>query len=166
MIIEPVPWFSDRKICPADFDLAEYINQQLIYDSIIHLGPGYDHYLAQHTDAEILAITHSPAEMASYMSMIIAAPQVAQHYMVVFCDLYHLNPNFIPKEWDLLTLFHLGERESVYPTRLADLIKFINPKKIALYKGSKGFIDTLQVVQESGLFFTKNEYKSLWIIEQ
>lgn len=169
MIIEPVPWFSDRKICPADYDLAEYINlHSSEIESIFHLGPGYDHYLANHIPEliDLLAITHSPAEMASYMSMIIATPQIANHYMVVFCDLYNLNPTFFFPDPDLLTLFHLGEKELVNHTHLDSVIEFINPKMIALYQGSIGYLSTLDVIQTTGLYKTKEQYKSIMLYEK
>lgn len=161
MIIEPVPWHNDRNICPADFDFADYLNTLNSMQRIFHMGPGYFHTLAKNTIGHsIVAITHSPSELSSYMSMAIEDVHMALRYQVMFGDIHHFDRRMLGR-LDMVSLFHLGEKGSPNGFSMKQVIgMFYDVPLIVMYAGSFTFDPAesliLETRQKSDL-----EFKSL-----
>jgi len=156
MIIEPIPWMASREICPADFELSEYLQNKPTL-RIFHMGPGYDHILARNTTNPILAITHCPGELSSYMSLAIHDNALAQRYQVLFGDIYFLD-RIMFGYFDIVTLFHLGELQAYYEDWDLVIGKFTCP--IILYRGTKFYSKLHEKVLYTGRQVSE-EYKSL-----
>lgn len=168
--------------CPCDVHFAEYLEEHGVTGkTIFHFGSGEHHILGKRNlelgqPNEILAVTASREEHASYVDFIIENPKAARSYQVLFVDIYTLTPRLLPT-FDLVTLFHLAEFydevASAYAplndTSLVDLfISKLNPGgRILLYSKSKPVKCAekaqriLAEVVAEGRLVAEGEYKSL-----
>ena len=87
---------------------------------IFHLGTGGHHLIGlanrmrpQGIRHSIYAITASPEEYSTYMSLCIKDGALGQNYHVWFGDAYNLKPEFLPDDLDLVLVPHLGEYYTV-----------------------------------------------------
>lgn len=100
--------------CPCDVDFCEYLRERQIGGkSIFHFGTGGHHIVGLRNAAapvanDILGLTLSPPEHASYVRRVIRNPALGKHYKVLFADLYSLSAQVLPT-FDVVSLFHLGE---------------------------------------------------------
>ncbi|BCX19133.1 MAG: hypothetical protein KatS3mg117_2815 [Geminicoccaceae bacterium] len=110
-------WDLDLAICPCDQHFLDWIAaRELRGARIFHFGTG-NHHLVGRRSAEdgrgnlVLGITASPREHESYVNLVIDRPELGRTYKVLFGDIYQLEPRLLP-EFDVVTLFHLGEFRS------------------------------------------------------
>jgi hypothetical protein len=106
------PLVTER--CPCDQHFQDYLTERAIGGrAIFHFGTGAHHLLGRENlraepPNEILGITASKGEYDAYVDFIVHHPQAANHYKVLFADIYTLSPQLLP-HFDLVTLFHLCE---------------------------------------------------------
>jgi hypothetical protein len=106
------PLVAER--CPCDLHFQEYLTERGIGgQAIFHFGTGAHHLLGKENlranpPNEILGITASRGEYDAYVDFIVDHPQAANHYKVLFADIYTLSAQLLPR-FDLVTLFHLCE---------------------------------------------------------
>jgi|SRR5436853_147558 len=107
--------------CPCDVHFVEYLESRNITGkSIFHFGTGEHHIVGKKNHErgnpnDIFGITASyqPAtcrskECETYLDFIYKNPVAANHYKVLFSDVYTLSPSLLP-DFDIVTLFHLCE---------------------------------------------------------
>jgi hypothetical protein len=100
--------------CPCDVDFCDYLETNGIRGRrIFHLGTGGHHLvgLRNHEAGwrnDILGLTIAPREHARYVKLAIRDPALMSHYHVLFGDVHRLGAPLLP-EFDLVSLFHLGE---------------------------------------------------------
>src|SRR5262249_17297818 len=100
--------------CPCDLDFVRYLEaRQLAGNLIFHFGTGAHHLVGKNNyergnPNEILAIPASGDEHQAYIDFVVNHPAAANHYKVLFADIYTLNARMLPR-FDLVTLFHLCE---------------------------------------------------------
>jgi hypothetical protein len=107
-------WKLDRKSCPCDCQLVEYLQQANIHDQhVFHFGTGShhivgceNHQLAQPN--QIMAITASHPEHTAYVKLVLQERGIDKHYKVLFGDIYTLDTRNLPM-FDVISLFHLCE---------------------------------------------------------
>jgi hypothetical protein len=174
-------WPLDEGRCPCDVHLVEYIEKREIRGkAIFHFGTGHHHIVGiKNLDLdrpnEILGITASREEHASYVDLVIKNPRVGLHYKVLFADLYTLHAALLPR-FDVITLFHLGEfhteanrayTEGNDGTVLWMFVETMNPGALMLlYTRSRGSPEAAILAGEAvraGVLEALEEYKSLKI---
>lgn len=105
-------WPASFDTCPPDDDFGRWLADMGATDkTIFHFGTGAHHRLgtvAAWLGNRTLGITASRQEMDAYEELVIAQPEIARNYQVLFGDIYLLNPALLP-EFDIVTLFHLCE---------------------------------------------------------
>jgi hypothetical protein len=118
------PLVAER--CPCDLHFQEYLSERGIGgQAIFHFGTGAHHLLGKENlraqpPNEILGITASKGEYDAYVDFIVHHPQAANHYKVLFADIYTLSPELLPS-FDLVTLFHLCEFYDAHKSAYARL---------------------------------------------
>jgi len=125
---------------------------------------------------EVLALTLSPREHASYVARVIADPTLGESYKVLFADIYRLSAASLPS-FDLITLFHLGEFapsiQSGGPADNREVLRLFCSKLspggfMLFYKGSFGYPRVRQLLADAeadGAIAYVEEYKSLIIFQ-
>lgn len=116
-------WQPDK--CPADQDFIEYVhNQELGIDvptNIFHMGTGLHHTVGRslaHPDGFVLGVTLSPAELQQYLETMQFGTVWNREYYVHYGDLNCIEERVIAlRQWDYVTLFHLGEIFDEYKYR-------------------------------------------------
>lgn len=107
-------WPLRPEDCPCDLEFAELLEARGVrHKSIFHFGSGGHHWIGRRNreaglDNEVLALTLSPPEHASYVNSVVRDPPLGAHYKVLFADLYSLRAAALPT-FDIVTLFHLCE---------------------------------------------------------
>jgi hypothetical protein len=107
-------WDLDLAVCPCDQHLLDWIAARDLRGArIFHFGTGNHHLVGIRTAEDgrgnaVLGITASPREHESYVKLVIERPEIGRNYKVLFGDIYQLEPRLLP-EFDVVTLFHLGE---------------------------------------------------------
>ncbi len=110
----PYSWPLLPQYSPCDLHFCDYVEERKIRrQSIFHFGTGLHHIVGLRNrgagwENEILGITASPREHASYVRRVVRDPSVGEHYKVLFADIYSLGPASLPT-FDMVTLFHLCE---------------------------------------------------------
>lgn len=165
MQIEPVPWMSNREICPVDFDLNEYLSNIKVPRHIFLMGPGYDHIVGRaNPDHSIVAITHSPGELCSYMSWAIENPTHSHNYQCLFGDI-HLLDRSILGAFHVAALLHLGERYTEGGRSMEGILDMFRDVPILVfYTGSFAWQGVHPVVSASGRDLVE-QYNSLAIYQ-
>ncbi len=106
------PWPLDEAQCPCDVHLTRWLREQgLSGQRIFHFGTGDHHHVglqAPGSGHSVLGITATEAEYSSYIRLVVENPDLGRQYKVMFGDIYQTNLALLP-EFDLVTLFHLGE---------------------------------------------------------
>jgi hypothetical protein len=106
------PWPLDEAQCPCDVHFTTWLREQgLLGQRIFHFGTGDHHHVglqAPGAGHSVLGITATEAENSSYIKLIVENPVLGRHYKVLFSDIYQTNLALLP-EFDIVTLFHLGE---------------------------------------------------------
>lgn len=173
-------WPLRPDVCPCDVHLCDYLDERAIRRrTAFHFGTGGHHVVGRRNHAEgwgneILGLTLSPSEHASYVRKIVREPALGRHYKVLFGDIYSLSPTALPA-FDLVSLFHLcefGDPESGSRQRddegvLRMFCSLLNPGGLLLlYRGSFGFARAHALVTGAiadGLLSFVEDYKSLAI---
>jgi hypothetical protein len=164
--------------CPCDVDFCEYLRErELGGKSVFHFGTGGHHVVGMENARapvpnEVLALTLSPNEHATYVKHVIRNPALGKHYKVLFADIYSLSAESLPI-FDIVSLFHLCEFSGASEAgqRLSDcevLRLFrsrLSPQGIMLfYPGSYGFprlAPLLEQEVDAGRLSLLERYKSL-----
>lgn len=107
--------------CPCDLHFVEYLKENRVEGKVIfHFGTGEHHIVGRDnyergSPNEILAITAAyeqqvgrSGEHDAYIEFIREKPAAANHYRVLFTDIYTLSSRILPV-FDVITLFHLCE---------------------------------------------------------
>jgi hypothetical protein len=173
-------WPLRPEDCPCDLDFAELLVARGIRrKSIFHFGSGGHHWIGRcnheaELGNEVLALTLSPREHASYVRSIVRDPSLGRHYKVLFADLYALNTAALPT-FDIVTLFHLCEFSPPAgdPQRLDDeqLLRLFCSRLsrdglMIFYSGSFAFAKQAPIIEQAvarGLLSFVEEFKSLRI---
>jgi hypothetical protein len=166
--------------CPCDTDFCDFLRERAIGGkAVFHFGTG-DHHVVGLRELEraarndILGLTMSPAEHATYVRLAIRTPALLRHYKVLFADIYSLGRATLPK-FDLATLFHLCEFSD--PTsaarRLDDagvlrlfVSQLTSQGLLLFYRGSFGFARTAPLIAQAeaaGNLEFVEDYRSLAI---
>lgn len=107
-------WKLDRKSCPCDCQLVEYLQQANIQNQhIFHFGTGSHHIVGRENQQlaqpnQIMAITASHPEHTAYVKLVLQERGIDKHYKVLFADIYTLDARNLPT-FDVISLFHLCE---------------------------------------------------------
>jgi hypothetical protein len=173
-------WPLRPEDCPCDLDFAELLVMREIRRKVIfHFGSGGHHWVGKRNreaglDNEVLALTLSPAEHASYIRSIVRDPPLGQHYRVLFADLYALDAAGLPT-FDIVTLFHLCEFSppAGHPHRLNDeqVLRLFHSRLapdglMVFYSGSFACAKQAPIIERavaSGLLSLVEEFRSLRI---
>ena len=106
------PWPLDEAQCPCDVHFTGWLREQKLQGQrIFHFGTGDHHHVglqAPGSGHSVLGITATEAEYSSYIKLVVENPELGRHYKVLFSDIYQTNLALLP-EFDIVTLFHLGE---------------------------------------------------------
>jgi len=170
-------WVLDTDNCPCDVELVEALDLMVIRGkTLFHFGTGLHHVVGRSlcnpsSRNMVLAVTATPKEYVAYMDLVSADAETAKLYKVIFCDIYTLSSNILPR-FDLVTLFHLGEEyeEPAYAclddaSLLALMIGQTVPNgRLAFYSGSTGFKETWPLIEQAesrGTIRRAEEYKHL-----
>jgi hypothetical protein len=175
-------WPLRSDICPCDVHFCEFLEERGIRrKSIFHFGSGGHHIvgLRNHSAGlanEVLALTLSPPEHASYVGRVIADPTLGGSYKVLFADIYRLSAASLPC-FDLINLFHLAEFapsvQSGGPADNREVLRLFCAKLspgglILFYKGSFGYPRVRQLLADAeaeGAITYVEDYKSLIIFQ-
>lgn len=107
------PWPLDVKQCPCDVHFTAFLREKnLSEQTIFHFGTGDHHHVglnAPQAGHSVIGITATEPEYVSYIRLVIDNPHLGKHYKVMFSDIYQTNMKLLPAEFDIVTLFHLGE---------------------------------------------------------
>lgn len=167
LTVEPKPWDWDPSVCPADQHFIEYVqdtHQPSV--NIFHMGSGNHHMVGRklapyHT---VTAITHSPDEMHTYVRMAVDLPDLAYWYKCMFGDIFQLRLTQLPRQYDLVTLFHIGELASgdYKHHTFDDLILMFREitNCVVFYRDSFAYNDIVKPLVDK-YFKLKHSYKSL-----
>lgn len=175
-------WPLDLSECPCDAHFVDYMRSRRIAGrAVFHFGTGEHHIVALanaklRRPNQIFGVTASKQEYDSYIDLIVENPRVANSYKAMFVDIYTLEPLLLP-EFDVVTLFHLGEfhdpvRQKYAPLDdrklLALMVKKLKPGgRVCFYRGSNGWAKSEPIVDSfiaAGKLAKKTEsYKSLLI---
>jgi hypothetical protein len=107
-------WKLDRRSCPCDCQLVEYLQQTQIHNQhIFHFGTGSHHIVGRENQQlaqpnQIMAITASHPEHTAYVKLVLQQRGMDKHYKVLFGDIYTLDARNLPT-FDVISLFHLCE---------------------------------------------------------
>jgi len=176
----PYTWPLIPDECPCDIHFCDYLETRAIRRrSIFHFGTGLHHVVGlRNRDAtwenEILAITASPREHASYVRKAVGDAALGRHYKVLFADIYNLGATSLAS-FDVVTLFHLCEftPRGTPETRLDDagvldllLSKLTESGCVIFYEGSYGFERTASLIEKAvahGRISFAERYESLLV---
>jgi hypothetical protein len=171
-------WPLRASVCPCDVHFCEFLAQRNIrHQSIFHFGTGGHHVVGLQNQRaalanEILGLTLSPREHASYVKRVIDDPALAKHYKVLFADIYSLSAACLP-EFGLVTLFHLCEftdpNNGGRRTTDAEVLRLFCSKLqsdglMLFYPGSFGYARAAPLIEQAvtaGWLSFDQEYKSL-----
>jgi hypothetical protein len=181
MRIVPRSWPLWPRMCSCDLHFCDFLQERNIRSkSIFHLGTGGHHIIGVRNRLEdmgnvILGVTVSPHEIKRYVKLVTRDPVLGQNYKVLFADVRDLHAASLPN-FDLVTLFHLGEFDSAPGSAhlLSDegvlglLTSKLNPGGLlALYRQSIGY-GRLQPFIEAeiaaGRLEHREDYNSLQIL--
>ena len=184
-------WPLKTDVCPCDVHFQQYLEEHQVRDRVIfHFGTGGHHLLGRRNCElggvnQILGVTASRAEYASYVDLLAEKPEVSAGYKVLYTDVYTLSARLLP-DFDLVTLFHLCEyydAASDYAVlddgALVDLFldRLSAGGRLLFYSGSRsprraspdepsGFELALPIIEQRvrcGRMVKIGEYKSLWL---
>jgi hypothetical protein len=173
-------WPLLPQICPCDIHFCEYLKERRVRKrAIFHFGTGGHHVVGRcnrkHAlENDIVAITASPSEHASYVRQIIREPSIGSRYKVLFADIYNLNAACMPT-FDLITLFHLCEfvelpsaRRQLDDAGVLDLfLSKATPRgRLLFYSRSAGSLETRPLIDRAvanGRMCFEEQYKSLLV---
>lgn len=174
-------WPLDVSECPCDVHFVDYLKARSIKGrAIFHFGTGEHHILALENAKLrrpnlVFGVTASKQEYNSYIDLIVSQPKVANSYKAMFVDIYTLEPQLLP-EFDVVTLFHLGEfydevRQRYAPLDdrklLALMVRKLKPGgRVCFYRGSNGWTKSEPIVEaflKAGKLAKPETYKSLLI---
>jgi len=174
-------WPLDVSECPCDVHFVDYLKARSIKGrAIFHFGTGEHHILALENAKLrrpnlVFGVTASKQEYDSYIDLIVSQPKVANSYKAMFVDIYTLEPQLLP-EFDVVTLFHLGEfydevRQRYAPLDdrklLALMVRKLKPGgRVCFYRGSNGWTKSEPIVEaflKAGKLAKPETYKSLLI---
>jgi hypothetical protein len=182
MRVVPHSWPLRWRVCPCDLHLCDFLKERNFRSkSIFHLGTGGHHIVGLRNSIDglenvILGVTVSPNEMRRYLKLVIRNPILGLSYKVLFADVHGLHAASLP-DFDLVTLFHLGEFGSTTGSGpwLSDsgvLDLFCSKLKpeglLVLYKGSFGYPRLRPIVAAAtaaGGLKHLEDYKSLQILQ-
>jgi hypothetical protein len=174
----PYTWPLMPERCPCDLHFCDYLAERGIRKkAIFHFGTGLHHLVGiRNREAgwknDILAITGSPREHARYVHRAVRDPSFAEHYKVLFGDIYRLQFSLLPR-FDLVTLFHLHEFTPAAGAEgllgdagvLASFLTGLAPGgRLLFYAGSEGFPKTQELLRDKvqrRALAPEEEYKSL-----
>ncbi len=174
-------WALDRKQCPCDLELIDYLQRSQIQNkTIFHFGTGGHHIVGLENQKfarpnEIMGITASAPEHRAYTQLVLKNTTLAKYYKVLFADIYTLTRNVLPT-FDLVTLFHLCEfylpenAASVHQTDESLVQLFLdklNPDgRLVFYTGSWAWQRTeviVRALESAGKIKQIDHYKTLLI---
>lgn len=156
-------WPLRVDLCPCDTDFFAWLKARKVAGkSVFHFGTGAHHILGIENAKlprpnQILGVTASRGEYASYIDLVTADPRIAISYKAMFLDIYTLDPRGLP-DFDVVSLFHLCEfhdpvRSAYAPLddrKLLDLFlgKLRAQGRICFYLGSNGRDAMLRLVDK------------------
>jgi hypothetical protein len=118
------PWPLDEAQCPCDVHFIEFLRHSgLKNQRIFHFGTGDHHHVGREASTlghNVLGITATEHEYASYMRLVVENPDLGRHYKVIFSDIYQTNLSLLPR-FDIVTLFHLCEFWSAHNAPFSSL---------------------------------------------
>lgn len=174
-----IGWYLDEALCPCDIHLVKWLEQEGFRDhTIFHFGTGEHHTVGikcheANTGHSVLGITASPREHDFYEQLIIERPEVGHSYKVLFGDIYQLDARLLP-EFDIVTLFHVGEFRSekndaygaLSDEEMVRLLvgKLKGPRLVIFYAGSYAFDVAERIARllvAEGLLEPAGNYESL-----
>jgi hypothetical protein len=173
-------WPLRPSVCPCDVHFCEFLAQHNIRrQSIFHLGTGGHHLVGLQNQGaglanEILGLTLSPREHASYVKRVIDDPALGKHYKVLFADIHSLSAACLP-EFELVTLFHLcefadpnngGRRMTDAEVLRLFWSKLRTDGLMLFYPGSFGYAQAAPLIEQAvtaGRLSFDQEYKSLMV---
>lgn len=106
-------WGFAPELCPCDQHFAEFLEHEAGSGKLVfHFGTGSHHLVGRAVHRlgrnEVLGVTASIQEHAAYAKLVLAQPELARHYKVLFVDIYMMTGQSLPT-LDIAALFHLGE---------------------------------------------------------
>lgn len=118
--------YENFAACPADLDIASYLEEREGGLKIFHFGTGRHHHvgLSNHKRIRpnvIIAITASPQEYLRYIELCVRDGSLGRNYLVYFGDIYNLRSEYLPR-LDIVSLPHLGEYHDPTKALEADII--------------------------------------------
>jgi hypothetical protein len=173
-------WPLRPTVCPCDIHFCEFLAQRNIRrQAIFHLGTGGHHVVGLHNQGaglanEILGLTLSPREHASYVKRVVDDPALGKHYKVLFADIHSLSAGGLP-DFDIVTLFHLceladanhGGRRLTDAQVLGLFCSKLRPDGLMLiYPGSFGYSQAAPLIEQAvaaGRLSFDQEYQSLLV---
>jgi hypothetical protein len=174
-------WGLDVSECSCDVHFLEYLAQHGVADkAIFHFGTGAHHVVGlENAKAarpnHVLGVTASREEYDAYVDLVIADPRLAVTYKAMFVDIYTLDSRTLP-DFDLVTLFHLGEFYGADQARYAPLddrgllamfiAKLAPGGRICFYRGSNGWAASTPIVEAfvaEGKLAVEEEFLSLLV---
>jgi hypothetical protein len=116
MAYYPKCWDGDFTVCPADRDIATYID---LYEpahgglKIFHFGTGGHHHVGMSNHRRehpniVFGITASSDEYQGYIDLCLEDGSLGRDYHVYFGDIYNLREQYLP-ELDIASMPHIGE---------------------------------------------------------
>lgn len=176
------PWAFQPDRCPCDVEFVEWFLQRHAGEGlqVFHMGPGDHHYVGTNIIADnrgdvVTALTLSTGEVMSYLRLVRKwSPALAARYQVIFGDLYQLDRRQLPR-FDVGTLFHIGETNTVQPTDqqiLGAILDTMNARRpgaaVLFYIGSSAWDRVEPVLQQcvdlsAGYLNLEETYKHLVI---
>ncbi len=169
--------------CPCDVHFVEYFNGEGLDDQVVfHLGSGEHHLVGKElckpgTRNEVLALTLSEHEYDAYVDAAKRDAEFGARYKLLFADIHTLTERILP-EFDLITLFHLGEwvdadNRDVWFVKDLDMVKMLVGRlrpggRVLFYRDSSGKEPAqaiISVLEKLGRIRSAGEFKSLRIYE-
>jgi len=113
LVVHTTSWPYAPDKCPADADFIAWIKgHQLTDQTIFHMGPGGHHRVGIEAGKEagnrVLALTCAPTEMEEYVRLASEDAELSAAYQCLFGDIHNFPLALLP-QFDIITLFHLGE---------------------------------------------------------
>jgi len=169
------PWEWQPDLCPADQDFIKYVITErtvdglykvgpYTYGQVLHMGTGNHHrvgYELNKHDIDVIGLTLSPKEYASYIVLVENDPKIQDTYLCLYGDINYLN--FLTfKPFDLITCFHLCEIDTG-----ADVDETVGyfvdaltlDGKLVHYRNSANASQAREIIQD--YFIKEDEYASL-----
>ncbi len=114
MKIVSYKWPLIPEICACDVHFSDYLLENNVRQkSVFHFGTGSHHVvgtrnLGDKLENDIFGITAAPGEQSDYVKLVTRDAALAEHYKVLFADIYTMNAASLP-QFDVISLFHLCE---------------------------------------------------------